>query len=90
MFYVENSYSDFALVHSFILTGIDTEYCPPTKLWEGNVFSHVCLFTGLVVVPCDHYTLSAITVQGQPHPTHPCDAPLPPPPPLFRPGGTCG
>ena len=28
---------------------------PPTKLWGGNVFSRVCLFTGRGEgVPCDH------------------------------------
>ena len=46
-------------------------YHPPTKLWEGNVFSPVCLagwlFTG-GGFPCDHYPLCI-----GPH----CTVPLP-------------
>ena len=36
-------------------------YCPPTNLWEGNVFTGVCHSVG--GSPCDHYPLD-ITVQG--------------------------
>ena len=76
IFYVEDSYSDSVLVHSFILTGLDTYYRLPTKLWEGNVFSHVCLFTGVVVVPCDHYIwcIGPHCMRTPPSPS-PCPAP---------------
>ena len=42
----------------------------PTKLWEGNVFSHVCLFTG--GPPCDHYPLCHWSVTGHMGPPETC------------------
>ena len=44
-------------------------YRPPTKLWEGNVFTRVCLSVHRGF-PCDHYHDSLdLTVQGpQPSP----------------------
>ena len=60
-------------------------YRPPTKLQEGYVFSHVCLFTGVGPhVTITHDALD-LTVQAYPLPAHPrtsdmesCLVPAPP------------
>ena len=36
-----------------IPTGIVSNYRPPTKLWEGNAFTPVCLFMGLGGLPSE-------------------------------------
>ena len=49
----------------------DDIYCPPTKLWEGNVFTHVCLpvcSQGVPNLTITHDALD-VTVHSIPSPT---------------------
>ena len=58
-------------------------YRPPMKLWEGNVFTCVCLFTGGLGSPYDHYPWCI-----RPHCTGPPTKALPHPPDI-RHGSPC-